>query len=246
MSQITRPLGVLLPAARQSLLPGGNMNDKANTESIKSPQNKKPDLEAFLKRGLTNEDDIKYVSPNAIPNLDLYMDQITTFMETQLRKSRRYPDDKIMTKTMINNYTKNRLIPPPVKKKYSKEHLLLLIFVYYMKDFLSIGDIKTLLEPLIETYFGKDGPGMSLTDIYQSVYDLELSQIEPLKKEMLDLYHVAKNTFPDAPEKDRDYLDKFAFICLLSFDVYLKKRIIEHIADEMAGNREDPRSKKKK
>ena len=92
MSQITRPLGVLLPAARQSLLPGGNMNDKANTESIKSPQNKKPDLEAFLKRGLTNEDDIKYVSPNAIPNLDLYMDQITTFMETQLRKSRRYPE----------------------------------------------------------------------------------------------------------------------------------------------------------
>ena len=87
---------------------------------------------------------------------------------------------------------------------------------------------------------------MSLTDIYQSVYDLELSQIEPLKKEMLDLYHVAKNTFPDAPEKDRDYLDKFAFICLLSFDVYLKKRIIEHIADEMAGNKEDPRTKKKK
>ena len=44
----------------------------------------------------------------------------------------------------------------------------------------------------------------------------------------------------------RDYLDKFAFICLLSFDVYLKKRIIEHIADEMAGNKEDPRAKKKK
>ena len=86
----------------------------------------------------------------------------------------------------------------------------------------------------------------ALTDIYQSVYELELSQIEPLKKEMLDLYHVAKNTFPDAPEKDRDYLDKFAFICLLSFDVYLKKRIIEHIADEMAGNKEDPRAKKKK
>ena len=195
MSQIARPSGVLLSAARQPLLPGGMMNDKANNESVKNPQNKKPDLEAFLKRGLTNEDDIKYVSPGAIPDLDLYMDQITTFMETQLRKSRR---------------------------------------------------IKTLLEPLIETYFAKTDPELSLTDIYQSVYELELSQIEPLKKEMLDLYHVAKNTFPDAPEKDRDYLDKFAFICLLSFDVYLKKRIIEHIADEMAGNKEDPRTKKKK
>ena len=73
------------------------MNDKANNDSTKIPHNKKQDLEAFLKRGLTNEDDIKYVSPSAIPDLDLYMDQITTFMETQLKKSRRYPDDKIMT-----------------------------------------------------------------------------------------------------------------------------------------------------
>ena len=80
MSQIARPSGVLLSAARQPLLPGGMMNDKANNESVKNPQNKKPDLEAFLKRGLTNEDDIKYVSPGAIPDLDLYMDQITTFM----------------------------------------------------------------------------------------------------------------------------------------------------------------------
>lgn len=51
-----------------------------------------------------------------IPNIDLYMDQITTFMDTHLADSRRYPEDKIMTKTMINNYTKNHLLPPSVKK----------------------------------------------------------------------------------------------------------------------------------
>ncbi len=221
-------------------------NGKDSNSSAKIPQKESPGLEELLKGILANENDIKYVSPNAIPDLDLYMDQITTFMETQLNKSRRYPDDKIMTKTMINNYTKNRLIPPPVKKKYSKEHLLLLIFVYYMKDFLSIGDIKTLIEPLTAKYFAQEEPGLSLTDIYQSVYDLELSQIGTLKQDMLDLYHVAENTFTEAPEKERAYLDQFAFICLLSFDVYMKKRIIEYIADEMAGNKEDPKAKKKK
>ena len=61
-----------------------------------------------------------------VPNIDLYMDQITTFMDTHLADSRRYPDDKIMTKTMINNYTKNHLLPPSVKKKYSREHIFLL------------------------------------------------------------------------------------------------------------------------
>ncbi len=221
-------------------------NERKNSESRGDLPSGNPKLEAFLRRVLANEEDIKYVSPNAIPALDLYMDQITTFMEMQLQRSRRYPDDKIMTKTMINNYTKNKLIPPPVKKKYSKEHLLLLIFVYYMKDFLSIGDIKTLIEPLTEKYFPKSEQGLSLTDIYQSVYELELSQIGALKQDMLDLFHVAEDTFPDAPKEDRAYLNQFAFICLLSFDVYMKKRIIEHMADEMAGNNPDPKAKKKK
>ena len=81
---------------------------------------------------------LSYVHPGDVPNIDLYMDQVTTFMDEQLASTKRYPDDKILTKTMINNYTKNNLLPPPVKKKYSREHLLLLVFIYYFKNILSI------------------------------------------------------------------------------------------------------------
>ena len=76
---------------------------------------------------------IDYIKPEDIPNIDLYMDQVTTFMEEQLVSSKRYADDKILTKTMINNYAKNKLLPPPEKKRYSKEHVLMLIFIYYCK-----------------------------------------------------------------------------------------------------------------
>ena len=76
---------------------------------------------------LESLDRIDYIKPKEIPNIDLYMDQVTTFMEEHLNASKRYPDDKILTKTMINNYAKNRLLPSPEKKKYSKEHMLLLI-----------------------------------------------------------------------------------------------------------------------
>ena len=55
-----------------------------------------------------------------VKSADLYMDQVTTFMEEALGSSKRYPEDKILTKTMINNYAKNDLLPPPIKKKYSK------------------------------------------------------------------------------------------------------------------------------
>ena len=68
---------------------------------------------------------LSYVKSAKIPNIELYMDQVTTFMDENLRKAKRYPEDKVLTKTMINNYAKNNLLPPPNKKKYSREHILL-------------------------------------------------------------------------------------------------------------------------
>ena len=70
---------------------------------------------------------IDYIKPEDIPNIELYMDQVTTFMEEQLASTKRYDEDKILTKTMINNYAKNKLLPPPEKKRYSREHILMLI-----------------------------------------------------------------------------------------------------------------------
>ena len=86
------------------------------------------DNEAMIRHILDWVSGIGYIKPEDIPNIDLYMDQVTTFMDEQLASTKRYKEDKILTKTMINNYTKNNLLPPPVKKKYSREHMLLLIF----------------------------------------------------------------------------------------------------------------------
>lgn len=63
---------------------------------------------------------IDYIKPEDIPNIDLYMDQVTTFMEEQLVSSKRYADDKILTKTMINNYANKKSILKlkKVKKLY--------------------------------------------------------------------------------------------------------------------------------
>ena len=61
---------------------------------------------------------LDYVLPEDLPNIELYMDQVTTFLEEQLKNTKRFEDDKIFTKTMINNYTKNHLLPPSNKKKY--------------------------------------------------------------------------------------------------------------------------------
>ena len=125
---------------------------------------------------------IEYINPESIPNIELYMDQVTSFIDGQLEGSKRNEDDKLLTKTMINNYTKNDLLPPPVKKKYSKEHLLCLIFIYYLKNIVSISDIHSILKPITEKYFGnKDGHDME--DIYAEIFRMEKEESTKILKE---------------------------------------------------------------
>ena len=96
------------------------------------------DDKSILKSILEHISGMDYIKPEDLPNIDLYMDQVTTFMEDQLASTKRHDDDKILTKTMINNYAKNNLLPSPEKKRYSKDHLLMLIFIYYFKNILAI------------------------------------------------------------------------------------------------------------
>ena len=187
---------------------------------------------------------LNYIKPGDVPNIDLYMDQVTTFMDSQLATSKRHEDDKILTKTMINNYAKNDLLPPPEKKKYSKEHVLMLIFIYYFKNILSINDIQTLLTPIAQKYF-KSTTEKDMTFIYNKVFRMEKEQIESLKKDLLRKYKTAQDTFEDADEEDQANLKRFSFICLLSFDVYVKKMMIEHIIDGMNPESEHNSKKKK-
>ena len=190
----------------------------------------KLDKDDILKSILEHISDLDYIKTADIPNIELYMDQVTTFMDSQMASSKRYPDDKVLTKTMINNYAKNHLLPSPNTKKYSKEHVLMLIFIYYFKSFLSISDIQALLTPLADRYFQKED-GLNVEDLYNEVFGMEKEQVEYLKKDLMEKYQTASQSFAEAEEKDREFLTMFSFICLLSFDVYMKKQLIESIID---------------
>ena len=184
---------------------------------------------------------IDYVKSSDIPNIDLYMDQVTSFMEKQLKSTKRYEEDKILTKTMINNYAKNDLLPPPNKKKYSKEHLLVLTFIYYFKNILSMKDIEMLLGPITEKYFEAKG-SHNIAKVYDEVCAFELERTKILQKDIEIMYQNSMETFSDFPEEDRETLQLFSFICSLSLDVYVKKLLIEKLIDTMP----EPEEKKKK
>ena len=188
--------------------------------------------EEYVRQIIRNLKKMDYIKPDEIPNIDLYMDQVTTFMDEHLRSSKRYDDDKMLTKTMINNYTKNDLLPSPNKKKYSKEHMLLLIFIYYFKSFLSISDIQNILTPLTEKFFVKKND-VNLEQIYKEVFGFEREQVDMLTKDVIRKFTKAEKTFTQVEDtEDREFWITFSFICMLSFDVYVKKMIIEKLIDQ--------------
>lgn len=195
-------------------------------------------IKEFLANLLQDLKSISYVKPEDIPNIDLYMDQIITFMDEQLESSKRYESDKLLTKTMINNYTKNNLLPPPEKKKYSREHVLTLLFIYYFKNILSISDIQSILNPLTDKYFGQK-EGFNMQSVYNEVFQLEEAETKKILKDLGKKYTIANGMFNEFPEEDREFLHSFCFICQLSYDVYLKKMLIEKIIDNLNRKRKD-------
>lgn len=183
-----------------------------------------------------------HIKVEDIPQIDLYMDQVTTFMEKHLGELKRYPEDKVLTKTMINNYAKNNLLPSPVRKKYTQDHILLLVFIYYFKNLLNFNDIETILSYITEHHFG-EAP-LPLSQVYTEVFTMEHSQMDKLKDDVKAKFETAEKTFSDVEDPgEKDALQLFSFICELAFDVYLKKQMIERLADEIRD--EYPPAKKK-
>ena len=190
---------------------------------------------------------IDYIKPSEIPNIDLYMDQVTTFMDKHLQSSKRYDDDKLLTKTMINNYTKNNLLPSPEKKKYTKDHMYLLIFIYHMKNILSISDIQSILNPLTEMFFGPDSK-ISLEQVYEEIFRIEKEQSYEITKDLVEKLKMSKESFPEVEktEEEEEFLKIFSFVCMLCFDVYMKKQVIEKMIDEHAFFKKNGKELKKK
>ncbi len=102
------------------------------------------------------------LQPEQIPDLDLYIDQILMLFEDKLGDTRRREKDKILTKSMVNNYSKERMIRPMKGKKYTREQVLQILMICNLKNMLSIGDIKQVMTTLMEREIDADG----LEDIF--------------------------------------------------------------------------------
>jgi len=81
----------------------------------------------------------------SLPELDLYMDQVILLLKRYLAPLSQKEDEKSITASIINNYVRMKVMPPPVKKKYSRSHIAYLVIICTLKQSLSISSIRRLL-----------------------------------------------------------------------------------------------------
>lgn len=177
----------------------------------------------------------KEIQLNQIPDIPLYIDQIIQLFESNLGDSKRNEGDKLLTKTMINNYAKDKLLFPIKNKKYTKAHILLIILTYDMKKILSISDIKEIFAPMIEQ-LSKDDEEFDIKDLYEKYLHIksiqisrEREQISLLVNDISKLYSFSDND--DINNEDVNYKSVLSLVLSLLNSANINKRLAESIID---------------
>lgn len=121
-----------------------------------------------------------------IPALDLYMDQIMTLFDEKLKDNKRQIEDKLLTKTMVNNYSKEGLIKPVKGKKYTKEQILQMLIVYNLKNTITMQEIKQLVTPTYQS----EASIKELYDRFISIKQDQNQELKPLIQKTIDTHNL--------------------------------------------------------
>lgn len=177
----------------------------------------------------------RQLSLEEIPDLNLYMDQVIQLFERQFADTKRNKDEKVLTKTMINNYAKGKLFFPVENKKYSKDHLILISMIYQMKGSLSINDVKTTLDRLNDKVMDDE---FDLPALYQRYLQLVEKNAEKFKADLQDHHHDVTKEIQKLEDKDEEYLEQLLLIATFTNMSHYYRRAAEKIVDEIGNNRD--------
>ena len=173
------------------------------------------------------------LSLEEIPDLDLYMDQVIQLFEKKYANTKRTEEEKVLTKTMINNYAKGKLFFPIKNKKYSKEHVILISMIYLMKSTLSINDVKQTLDKLNEKITEEE---FDLQTMYKSYQRLLDSNVTLFTENMDKQLGQVKKEAAKLENNDEEYLQQFLLITALTSMSNFYRRAAEKIVDDLGKN----------
>lgn len=172
------------------------------------------------------------ISISDIPDIELYMDQVTTFIDNKLGYHKRNLKDKILTKTMINNYTKSKILLPSKNKRYNRQHMLLLILIYYLKQILSINDVNTLFAPLFKNMSSSKDGADYLGSLYNGFLQIKDDSTKDLKEILSQKLKLIDDKAEEISGESKETSRILLTVLMLVATASIQKRIAEKIIDD--------------
>lgn len=190
-------------------------------------QNNLPEFEEWIKE----LEKMELMDWERLPDIELYMDQVISYMERQVSPFKVTNEEKIITPSMINNYIKDGVVPKTVKKKYSKEHLVVLSIVCMLKQILPLQDLHKLMACYREE--------MDIEQIYKNFCDMQKEVIESMSEEISEAFSHGETSKED--------------LCFLAMRLAVganaariaSQKIISYISSEKNETDEDAEKEKK-
>ena len=170
-----------------------------------------------------------------IPNINLYMEQLVDFINTNTSGYKRN-EGNTFTNAMINNYTKAGLLNPPTNKKYNQEHIILLLLINHLKQVLSINDIKSLFAPILKNMDKEEVADniISIEDIYETFLELKDSEYLNAGNNFEEKFKIIKEeTKKITNENNQDLAEIFLTVLMLVAQANIAKRLAENIIDNL-------------
>ncbi len=167
-----------------------------------------------------------------IPKIELYVDQVINFIEDHMGQMKRNENDKLITKTMVGNYTRDGVLMPSKNKKYNKNHIIMLILIYHLKQILSIEDIKALFSPIMKDITTTSDDVIPLEDVYSTLLDIKSIELECFGDIFNEKFTLVQEKLEHVESQNKDIAEIFLAIITLIAQANAQKRLAEKLIDK--------------
>lgn len=166
--------------------------------------------------------DFKLLASGDIPKIDLYMEQVTSLLEQEMGPNLRRKNESVFTNTMINNYSKEGVLPRPENKRYNRRHIITLIYIFLLKQNLPMPEIKRFTSQI--------DSAEQLDKMYDVFYDLVGGYEKEYRKDIADKFSRIEQQCREKGVTDEGSL-ALTLIALLSFEASLNTLISSSLLD---------------
>ncbi len=185
--------------------------------------------EEYIKTQFKKLEESALIHEDQIPDLDLYIDQAEMFFRTQFENLDLSRNRSVITKAMINNYTKNDLITRPEGKKYTKSHMLMIAMIIYLKGIFKIEEIELLMKPLVENHKSDFEDHIDPSLLYSTACSVNEDYVGKLAAQVDTDIEVISRKLEETDIADDQRMEIFILILSLA----MKADAVKYVADRL-------------